>query len=436
VQAFQGLLQPSFDGMAGGMGGAVTSMPGGVMALESNPARLGLLNEPIFQAGIAVNFASILFEDRLFDAPQRSYANHASSHPVAPLPYAGIALPVAGGIRIGGALYVQGGGGGHFDDLIRATPTGQSLNDETGVSFPGSNTSFIREDLDFRFMLLKLTPGASLQILPSLIIGVGLDLAYARMGMERHNHVSEIMLPGGVDYRSDAALAMGGKVGFIFHMAEHIRLGYSFTTGLHLPMDGELKVDTYRLDRNRATGVSRSMNWPSRHSAGVSLDIGSLTISSDVRYIAWKDAFGTNRFTLEDAWIQTPFGFESNQMLFRTRWRDQVVIAVGTAYNSGNLTFRMGCNYGRTPMTGEGVSPMLGTTMEYHVSTGIGWVLDRTTVDLAVEYGLPHRVRGTINSDWALAHAVFSPGQISVAGYSSSKTTSVLTIYSGITRKL
>ena len=73
-------------------------------------------------------------------------------------------------------------------------------------------------------------------------------------------------------------------------------------------------------------------------------------------------------------------------------WRDQIVVAAGTAVAPTDwLVFRGGLNYGRNPMDEEFlIGNSLGT--EAHATLGVGFHLGHWDLDVAYMYGLPKTV--------------------------------------------
>ncbi len=75
-------------------------------------------------------------------------------------------------------------------------------------------------------------------------------------------------------------------------------------------------------------------------------------------------------------------------------WRDQWVVALGTAYQPVPAwTLWAGYNYGRNPIPNDHLSPLLMNIGEHHVTGGVGWqATERVRAGLAVEYLFPNDV--------------------------------------------
>ncbi|MCB1194122.1 MAG: outer membrane protein transport protein [Leptospiraceae bacterium] len=435
IHAFHGLFLPAYGSRQAGMGGAFQAVGGSVMDLESNPSHLSTLSNQIFEFGGAINKAKISYEDNFLDLnnTERLYSNQADIAPIAPLPYIGFATPLSKKIGFGFALYAQGGGGGEFKGLLRNVPNGKTLDEYFGFPVPGGKSYRIKEDVVFRLMNLKATPGMGIDFGP-WGIGIGLDFVYSQMEIQRHNKdlTDAYIVPGGFSYRSDPSYGFGGKLGVFFKLSTNWKLAYSFTTRNTMNFNGDIRVDSLDPIRYNFIEVSRTMQWPERHSFGISYHKNSFIFALDIRYIPWSQTFRSNKFTLEYPFIQTPFGNDVNTILFRMNWRDQNIFALGIEYVLGRFILRTGYNYGRTPLTSFGSNPMLGSSMEHHASIGMGYIFQKIAFNFALEKGFPKKIIGSNLGDWSIGHAIFYRDGIWLYSFSHSKTTEVTTLYFGI----
>ncbi|TGM79484.1 OmpP1/FadL family transporter [Leptospira bouyouniensis] len=436
LEAFHGIMQPAFGARQAGMGGAFQAVGGSVMDLESNPSHLARVQNTKWELGSSFHLPTIEYNDTYIDTnPNRSYQNNMVENPKAILPYIGIIKPITESITIGFAMYAQGGGGGHFKNIKRITPDGRSINDtfENTVPLIGERNLAV-EDLNFRFMTMKSTFGVGIKQ-GKFALGLGLDLVYGFMQLKRtyQDETRSLTIPGGIHYQSDPAYTVGGKIGFSYDLTQNIRVAYSYTTRNVLPLDGTMYVDSYLPERAFATRVSRYMIWPDKHIAGISFHNDRWIFDLDLKYIPWSQSFNSSKFRLEDVWVRTPFGVETNAFQFNLNWKNQSIIAIGVEYK-WNETYktRVGYSYGNNIIPASGVSPMLGASIEHHLSTGgsISW--NNTTFHLACEYGFPKKTNGGKTSDWTLSHSVFSTSEIHPLQFSYQKTMSVFSLYLGM----
>lgn len=436
LYGFHGIMQPSFGARAAGMGGAFQAVGGSVMDLESNPSHLARLKQTEWELGSAIHLPNIQYTDQFIDVnPNRSYQNSILEHPKAILPYIGMMKPISDRLGIGFALYAQGGGGGHFKNIKRNTPDGRTLSESFGTNIPfiGEGTRIV-EDLDFRFMTIKSTFGGGYRF-GNLAVGAGVDLAYGFMELKRtyQDETRSLTIPGGIRYQSDTAYALGGKIGTSYDVTDHIRIAYSYTSKTILPLEGTMKVDSFSPERTFGTRVSRFMTWPDKLIAGISYRSDRFIIDFDIKYIPWSESFKSSKFRLEDGWVRTPLGVETNSFQFNLNWKNQTIFALGAEFKwNERYTSRIGYSYGKNVIPSSGVSPMLGASIEHHLALGGSITLQDLTFHLACEYGFPKRTNGGKTSDWTLSHAIFSEKQIQPFQFSYQKQMSVFSIYFGI----
>lgn len=435
ANGFQGIMQTSYGARQAGMGGAFQAIGGSVLDLESNPSHLSRLLNSKLEFGGAAHFAQIEYSDSFMDIrPDLSYSNRITQRQRALLPYIGYISRLSDRLGIGIALYSQGGGGARFSNITRLAPEKKNLNETLGLEIPivGSERK-IREDMVFKFMVTKMTFGFGYRF-DRLAIGAGADLVYSFMQMERtyRDETRSLELPGSFQYSSDPSYTLGGKLGISYELTQKIRIAYSYTLKNVLHLDGEMKVESPDPGNLGATRVSRFMIWPDRHIFGISYRTDVWLFDFDVKFVPWSESFRTSKFILEQSLIQTPVGANTNTMQMNFRWRDQYTFAIGAEYNwSRILRLRIGYNYGKSPVTDQGLSPMLGSTTEHHLSGGIGFYRNDYALHVALEYGFPKRMKGGASSDWSISHSVFSENDVSLQSFQFDKSVSVFSLYFG-----
>lgn len=435
VNGFQGIMQTSYGARQAGMGGAFQAIGGSVLDLESNPSHLSRLQNSKLEFGGAAHFAQIEYSDLFMDVrADLSYSNKITQRPRAILPYIGYVTRLSDRLGIGVALYSPGGGGGTFSNITRLAPEKKNLNETFGLEIPivGSEKK-IREDMVCKFMVTKMTFGFGYRF-DRLAIGAGVDFVYSFMQMERtyRDATRSLELPGSFQYSSDPSYTYGGKLGISYELTQRIRIAYSYTLRSVLHLDGKMKVESADPGNLGATRVSRFMSWPDRHIFGISYRTDVWLFDLDVKFVPWSESFRTSKFVLEQSLIQTPVGSNTNTMQMNFRWRDQYTFAIGAEYNCNRiLRLRMGYNYGKSPVADRGLSPMLGSTTEHHLSGGIGFYRNNYALHLALEYGFPKRMKGSASSDWSLSHSVFSADDVSLQSFQFDKSVSVFSFYFG-----
>ncbi|MBI40772.1 MAG: hypothetical protein CMF59_14330 [Leptospiraceae bacterium] len=432
--AFHGIWLPAFGADQAGLAGAFYSAYGSPLVLEENPALLSRLKGHTIQTSLAVNQATIEYRDNYLDSTTGTYySNDRTFRPVAPLPALGYGY---GGERFafGFAVYAQGGGGAGFEDMLRAYPAAESRADSVpSDSVAGNQNSLAKEEVNVRFAILKATPGFSYRM-GALSLGLGFDIVHAIKRMDRSYHHLETgaLLPGGIHYRSDSAWALGVKAGLSYNW-ENLTVAASFTSASRFYLNGDMRVDSY--SDPSTSGVSRYMEWPARFVTGLEYRAGPYRFVADVSHTLWSYSMNSLLFSLENPSAITPLGTKSPYLRMNLRWRDQTAISLGIERRLDQLVLRAGYSYGATPQTQEGLSPLLGTTVEHHISLGLGWFFGQgepSSVDLALQYSLPNTMQGVPFSEWWLGHAL-QTDPLRPAAFQFEKKTQVLSLYLGFT---
>lgn len=430
--AFQGLYLPAYGARQAGMGGAFSSMGGSVMDLENNPAGLGILDSPVFEVGGSLTKAQVQYNDTGYNTSDGSVLSNSNRFsPFQPMPYTGFAIPISANFSAGMALYLQGGGGGELDGILR-----RSAGDTNDVLEDGD---LVSESYSFRFALARLTGGFSYRH-KNLIAGFALDYSAARNTLEKKikyvlssNGTYDPSLAGaslgnttgGFSYRSKTATALSGKIGMTWIPEEWLRLSLSYSSETVLPMNGTVRVDTIDPARMGSIPIKRKMRWPDRFTGGLTLDLDPITISVDLRYVRWSRAFDRQSFVADRPTFATPAGITLPFLIMNLHWKDQPVYATGMEYRLGRWQFRAGFSHAPSPVVSTGLNPFLGSTTENHYSLGIGMDTAIGSFDLALEYAPPVTQKGSPYSDWSLSR--MAGGEI----IEYSRTSSTRTVYLG-----
>lgn len=443
IHAFHGIWLPAFGADQAGLGGAFYSRYGSVLVLEENPALLSRVEGHTVQGAVSINNAMIQYEDRYFDSQTGTvFSNDREFSPVAVLPAAGYAYgndQWSAGI----AVYVQGGGGADFQNLLRPFPaTEANAENVTSNNQLTQATGLATENLQARFALVKLTPGFSYSI-GRFHIGIGLDLVYSQKKLDRSYRelATGLTLPGGFEYRSDPVFAAGGKLGILYEDGP-IAFSFAAISMSRFYLNGQLQPDSYDLLQLQPAKVSRFMEWPARLVAGFEYMFhNEIRLVADISYTYWSQSMNSLLFTIDRPAVLTPVGVRSPYFRMNLKWRDQIVMSAGIEKYWNNTVIRAGVSYGPTVQSEQGLNPLLGTNMEYHLTAGFGWLLDsgneknnRDSFDVALQYSLPKKVNGAVLSDWWLSRAIqTNPFRIALFQYN--KTTAVVSLYIGYTAR-
>ncbi len=412
-----------------GMGGAVLAVGGSVMDLQSNPANLTRLKESRFEVGTGVLIPYTTYRDSYYgQATELDYANSVKSEPNAfPLPYLGYASPVGDNQGWGIAFYAQGGAGAEFNGMQRQTPglpvnppysfapgtIDQVMQSQTGN--PNATVPYIghlrqlRENTYSNFGFARLTPGYAIRF-GKLSLGAGVDFGVALLEWRwTFSDPTGLMeMPGaGYRYKSDPGYSLGGKVGATYELTDTITVAYAYKSKAKMYLNGDMSINAGNPNYFKKLDVSMYMEWPEAHRAGIAYSKDGLTLSFDAEYVKWSNVMNTVEFTLPAPWVTTPIGNMISTMAFNLKWKDQTIVATGIEYKKGSFAYRAGYNYGRNPVSEQGINPLFPAITEHHASVGLGYDSGTFELDFALVYAFPSKVNGSDTSDWDMFHAMY-----------------------------
>ncbi len=420
VFATNGMLMTAYGARQAGMGGAFLAVGGSIMDLETNPAHLARTKESMLEVGSGIMFPSLTYRDSYTHSdPDTSYYNKINSEPAAfPLPYMGFTTPVGDRAGLGVAFYAQGGMGAEFNGILRNTPGQvtltsliQNMTGDPTASMPMiGNMKRMTENTYSNFGFARLTPGAAIRF-GALSIGAGLDLGLAKLEWRWtfSDPFGMMEMPGaGYRYKSDLSYSMSGKVGLVYEITENVRVAYTYKARTKMYLNGDISINAGNPLFFRKLDTSMYLEWPESHNGGIAYQGDNLTLSLDLRYIKWSNVMNTVEFNIPYPWVQTPLGNYISGLPFSLKWRDQTVVAVGAEYKVSSIAYRVGYNYGRSPVDANGLNPLFPAISEHHASVGVGILGDNLDINIALEYAFPATVKGGDMSDWDMYHAFLS----------------------------
>lgn len=437
MSAFQGIWLLAFGAGQAGVGGAFYDPKGSPLDLEENPAMLSRIGGTVWQFSLATNRANIQYKDQYMDPYSSTfYANDKRFSPIAPLPALGFATN-SGNWAWGISSYVQGGGGANLQGLYRAFPKPEpELNENTSNEYNQLQLSNLsKENITAKFLFLKTTAGLTYKW-GNWSLGFGLDVAYSKMEMRRENIslIGDITLPGGFAYNSDKSFSLVGKIGFYYKFGESTTIAISYSAKNRMYMDGKIRPDSWVWYLNQEFKVSRYMQWPERAVLGIEHWVGTYRFVFDLSHTVWSKAFTNSDFYINYPVLLTPIQTRSSIARMQFNWKNQIALTLGFEKYFSKWITRFGYSYAPTPQTPKSLNPIMGTNMDHHFFSGLGYIQEDQgkTVqwDIAFQYSPPKTIQGEKFSDWWLSHAVeTNPNRINLLQYE--KTTSVFSIYLG-----
>lgn len=345
--ANNGLNLIGYGAQSMAMGGADTATVVSPAALNINPAALPRQGQALEMTGaVAVGLnnghADALGNDVDNDQP---YATLAS----------GGYTRTFGAFTVGFGLFVQGGAGSQYDSV--RTPF---------------NT---RDELSAMMAVVRLTPGVAWQLSPSLSLGVAIPLNVAQVEQKVFPETSTPLFAG-VSIKRGRAVAPSVKTGFLYHIGERVRLAGTYSSKAKLDFEDARLTANFAaqgLGKVRYSDTTLSgVNLPQQAGLGIAVDLTPrLTIAADIDWLDWSDAVKRSRVVARKP--SSSLAPATLELASTLNWRDQIVFALGTAYVvNDSLVLRAGYNYGRSPIPGAHVQPLLAPISEQEITLGLG----------------------------------------------------------------
>jgi len=385
--ATNGLNLMGFGARSVGLAGAFTAVADDTNSINSNPAGLTQITRRELQLNLDVGTATIEHRD-MFGGESPGEQNFSF------LPSVGYAqklksIPLAFGL----AAFVQGGVGAEYEDIPTAF----------GALLPNPKT----DDLFIDLIYARIAPAVAYQLSPKLSIGAALFIGYARLNIELFPNTSAPPgTPGapagffGLDLDGAEAWGLGGRFGILYKATDWLSLGAQYATSSTLAFrNGDLTLDmtSIGLGKVKYEAEVDSFAWPQEFSVGMALrPIKQLLASFDVKWINWNDALNTAVIRGRNPNIPVPAPLASQDIPVRLDWKDQVVFAVGIAYNlTEAFVIRAGYNRGDNPIPEETLNPLIATIIEDHVTVGLGYTFGKLSLHLAYLRGFTNKVTYT-----------------------------------------
>jgi long-chain fatty acid transport protein len=394
-RAANGMNMIGFGAESTSMGGADLAVTDSPAAMNINPAGISQCSSPEVAFGLGHAWPSVENRDQLGNEQEDELDR-------IPMPFLAYVHPV-GRFTLGAGLFVQGGLGAEYGDLV--TPM-SALKNSLPMLPPGFSDGDLIPDRDearTRVMFAKFTPTVAWQINPEWSVGASLNVGYARADMKLFPETSvdaEIRdMSGnvlreveffGMNLEDTSAFGYGGRVGFQYRKG-NLMLGGAYFTETALDLDDgtmTLNLSALGLGKVKYDAAISDFAWPRRAGLGAAYHVSPLLlISADVDWIDWSSAI--ERLTIK---VKVPANSPPEvprEIPFEMNWKDQWVFAVGMEITpAAGWALRFGYNHGDTPIPNDFLRPMFPAIGEDHFTGGLGVTKGRWTFDMGVEYVL------------------------------------------------
>lgn len=373
ANATNGLNQIGFGTESVGMGGADIAVARDTSALNTNPAGLSQIEGALADMNIAVAYSGNIKHEDEFGNDE----HNANRYPfLGSLGY--VRRSPRYPIRVGIGLFAQGGSGNEFNDLHTAFGT--------------------RDDLSVQFRVARITPGLSWQVSDRLSLGASIVGTYADLEQQVFPDTSfadpadparsffGFKLENMTDYNT------GIRLGLMYKPTEWLTLGASWNSKVDLKLEGRMRAELSALGLGKVNyrdAEAKNIDQPQELGIGSALQITDRwLLSLEVNWIDWSNAVTKGTITASNP--DDPAAPPKIKVTNDNDWRDQYVLAVGTAFQwSKNTLFRAGYNYGRNPIPEQHLNPLFNTIAEHHLTIGFGHRLsDKWHIDGAFEWDI------------------------------------------------
>lgn len=369
--ATNGLNLLGFGTESIGMAGADISIARDTFALNINPAGLAQIKTGRLDQYAAFAYAHKVSHKDAFNRRKKT------SNKLAFLGDVGYAKRINRSLTAGFGFFAQGG---------------------TGSKFRNLNTAFgTRDDLAVTFRIARIIPGIAYAINDQLSLGISLLLTQASLEQEIFPDTSFIdpgnALPPffGFHLKDATTLKSGYKTGILYKPAKNLSLGLSYTSKVELDLDGgyaNVNMSAIGLGKVRyRDAASSGIDQPEELGISIAWQANNKwLLVAELNWINWSDAVKKSLLKFKDP--DNPAAPAVLEQSMNLNWRDQYVIALGTAYQwSEKLVVRGGFNYGRNPIPANSTNPLLAPISKYHFTAGLGYTINaHWRAETALEY--------------------------------------------------
>jgi len=393
--ASNGMNMIGFGAESVSMGGADLAITDSPAAMNINPAGISQCQSPELAVGLSQVWPWVEHSDRLGNDQEDELNRY-------PMPFLAYVHPI-GKVTLGAGLFIQGGMGAEYDDLI--TPVSAMKN--SGMLPPGffdGDSVPDRDEARTLVMFAKFTPTVAWQINPEWSVGASLNVGYARADMKLFPETSVLAdmdmsgVPGdstrdaffGLNLEDTSAFGFGGRVGFQYRKG-NLALGAAYFTETSLDLDDgtlTLNMSALGLGKVKYDAKISGFSWPRRAGIGAAYRISPwFLIAADVDWINWSSAIERLEIKIKNP--GNPLAPASKQIPFEMNWDDQWVFALGVEITPiEGWALRLGYNHGDTPIPNDFLRPMFPAIGEDHLTAGLGFNRGRWTFDMGFEYVL------------------------------------------------
>ncbi len=395
AQASNGMNMIGYGAESIAMGGADLAVTASPSAMNINPAGIAECREPEVDVGFGLMRPSLSHSDRFGNDRSDELDRY-------PMPFVGYVHPL-GELTLGVGLFVQGGMGAEYPDLV--TPFAGLAAAGALAPGPFAAGSVPRTDLTrTNVMHVKLSPTVAWRARPGLSVGASLDVSYARAELALFPETSVLAdldgsgRPG--DSPADAFFGMEGEdlsgVGYglrlgLQYRRDALALGMIYFSETELDLDGgsmALNLSAMGLGKVGYDCKMSGLTWPQHAGLGLAYQVTpSVLMAGDVDWVDWSSAIETVTIQIDNP--DRPGAPPAREILLDMGWRDQWVLAAGVEWQVRPAwALRFGFNHADSPIPDSMLRPLFPAIGEDHLTAGLGLRRGGWLLDFALEYVL------------------------------------------------
>ncbi len=423
--ASNGMNMIGYGARSLGMGGTGEATSSTSEAMNINPAGIAHIERREVAGGVSIMNPTLKHTDHLGNTVEDSLERP-------PIPYLAYSHAV-GEFVFGAGIFLQGGLGTEYQGLV--TPF--SAMEKAGMLTDPANTIPPVDTIRTKMSHLKLTPTVAWKATDQLKLGATVNISYvqAELAMLPNTSVLADLDHSGTagDSTSDMfsglsidnleAYGVGLSVGFQYQWGD-LSIGGSYTSKTKLDYENgsaTMNMSAMGLGKVNYAAELDGISWPQEASMGLGYQVTPwLLVATDVSWIDWSSAIDQLNIRITDP--DHPKAASSRDIAMEMNWQDQTVWEIGVELTPiENWAFRLGYNYGASPIKDEFLRAQFPAIGETHYTAGVGYSTNSWEAGFSLEH-VPTTRKSNFSNNTAVNQ--FGPGSTE----SLSQTTLSLTI--------
>ncbi len=368
--ATNGMNMIGYNARSTGLGGADVALDGDCPGC--NPATLGVKGQDYLSGGIGLVHPPVRFENTLF-GPN----DVLSDGRIYTVPYFEYAHRLGDDDTwtLGIGVRAQGGMGVEFENVRTFAGNLDSLSTDLQVA--------------------RIIPTLAYRPNDNLSLGAALMIGYSRMKSEFYPNTyspGPDGMPGtpddfvGMKIDDVDGVGYAARLGLHYRINERLSLGFTYTSQTDIDLDGGKLTLNLGAAKVGYDAQVDDFAWPQEAELGLAFDATpQLKLVADVHWIDWASTM--DGITVIGSNPNLPVPLQNPVLPFQMNWDEQWVFAVGAEYAyTPRHTFRIGYNYGGSPVPDDYLVPLFPGHVVQHLTLGYGYTMDDIRIDLAWEH--------------------------------------------------